>query len=289
MPRFPLTANPRPPPLRLGRPALGMWLAAVLAAGSAFGHGAFHDRLRELTAALEAKPRDARLHFELAQIFCQHGDWLMALAAADSADELQPGAFPTDLLRGEVLLAREDPAKARAALDRLIATRGPTPQALILRARTKALLEGAESALPDYRAAVRQADRPGVDQVREVAAAFVRLGHRAEAADLLDRAIVEAGPDPALLLEALDLEIATGRFAAALRRVDALQAAAPRPEPWMARRAEVLAQTGDPAAARAAWLVLQRHLESLPNLERGSPALRAVAAQAQAALALPSP
>jgi predicted Zn-dependent protease len=125
--------------------------------------------------------------------------------------------------------------------------------------------------------------------VREVAAALVRLGHRAEAADLLDRAIVEAGPDPALLLDALDLELSTGRFSAALKRVDALQAGAPRPEPWMARRAEVLAQSGDTAAARAAWLALQRHLAALPTLERGSPALRTVAAQAQAALALPSP
>jgi tetratricopeptide (TPR) repeat protein len=268
---------------------LGKLLVAVLAAASAFGHGAFHDRLRELTAALETTPRDAKVHFELAQIFCQHGDWLLALASADTADELQSGAFPTDLLRGEAFLAREDPVKARAVLDRLIAARGPTPQALVLRARARTLLEGPVPALEDYRAAIRQPNRPGVDQVREVAAALVRLGHRAEAADLLDRAIAEAGPDPALLLDALDLELSTGRFSAALKRVDALQAGAPRPEPWMARRAEVLAQSGDTAAARAAWLALQRHLAALPTLERGSPALRTVAAQAQAALALPSP
>jgi tetratricopeptide (TPR) repeat protein len=257
----------------------------LLALAPARAHGAFHDRLRELAAALEANPRDARLHFELARIFCQHEDWLFALAAADSADEFQPHAFPTDLLRGEIALGRGDPAKARAALNRHLAANPSSPRALVLRARARAALADAAGAIADYRAALRADARPEIDHVREAAAALARQGDRAEAADALARAIATFGPDPALLGQALEIEVAVGRFAAALARVDALQAAAPRPEPWLARRAQILAQAGNPGAARAAWIALQRHLEALPTLERGSSPMRALADQARAALA----
>lgn len=263
-------------------------LSLLLAAAPAWGHGAFHERLRELAAALETSPRDARLHFELARIFCQHEDWLFALASADSADELQPNAYPTDLLRGEAELGRREPQRAREALDRYLATNPSCPRALVLRARARAALDGPAAALADYRAALRQATRPDIDHVREAATALVHEGQRAEAADAVSRALEWFGPDPALLGQALELEIATGRFSAALSRVEALQAAAPRPEPWLARRAQILAQSGDLAAARAAWLALQRHLEALPTLERGAPPMRALAEQARAALGAPA-
>ena len=264
-------------------------LVVLLPATSAWSHGAFHERLHELTAALESNPRDARLHFELAKIFCQHEDWPFALASADSADEFQPNTHPTDLLRGEVELARGEPRRALAALDRHLAAHPSSPPALVLRARARAALADATGALADYRAVLRANVRPEIDHVREAAAALTNQGDRAEAADALARAIAMHGPDPALLSQALELEIALGRFAAALSRVDALQASAPRAEPWLARRAQILAQAGDSGAARTAWITLQRHLETLPTLERGSSPLRALAEQARTALATLAP
>jgi predicted Zn-dependent protease len=263
-------------------------LAGLLPVVPAWSHGAYHERLRELAAAVEVSPRDARLHFELATIFCQHGDWMLALASADSADEFAPKAFPTDLLRGEIELGRNRPKEALAALDRFLATYSPTPHALVLRARARTALGDTTAALADYRAALRQSERPETDHVREAAAVLAEQNHAAEAADLLSRAIVERGPDPGLLRQALELEVALGRYREALTRVDALQAGAPRPEPWMARRAQLLVQAGDTAGAHAAWKALQQHLDRLPNLERGSPALRKLAEQARAGLAATS-
>lgn len=263
-------------------------LAGLLPIPAALGHGAFHERLRELAAAVEASPRDARLHFELATVFCQHEDWMLALGSADSADEFAPRAFPTDLVRGEVQLGRSQPTAALTALNRHLSVHPATPRALVLRARAHTALGNSTAALTDYRAALRQVERPEIDHVREAAAALADQNMVAEAADILSRALAERGPDPALLRQALDLEVSLGRFRDALSRIDALQAGAPRPEPWMARRAQLLSQAGDSAGAHAAWKALQQHIARLPNLERGAPALQTLAEQARAGLAATS-
>jgi Tfp pilus assembly protein PilF len=281
-------ARSRPPALGSGWSVLTLVLTWLLPVAPAWCHGAFHERLRELAAAVEQRPSDARLHFELATVFCQHEDWMLALGSADSADEFAPNAFPTDLLRGEARLGRNEPKAALAALDRFLATHPPSPRALVLRARAHTALGNSTAALTDYRAALRQAERPEIDHVREAAAALADQQQTAEAADILSRALAERGPDPSLLRQALDLEVALGRYRDALTRIDALQAGAPRPEPWMARRAQLLAQAGDSAAAHAAWKALQQHLDRLPNLERGSPALQMLAEQARAGLAATS-
>ena len=74
-------------------------------------------------------------------------------------------------------------------------------------------------------------------------------------------------------------------FEAALRRVEEARQGAPRPEPWMARRATVLAQAGRIEESRAAWKALAKHLESLPDQERTSHAMSRLAEEARQALA----
>ena len=95
--------------------------ALMALTGPAFGHGAYHERLAQLAAELEKTPNDARLHFQLADLNGQHGDWQMSLLNLDRVDELAPGKFPTALLRGQAWLAGGQPAKAKAVLDPLLA------------------------------------------------------------------------------------------------------------------------------------------------------------------------
>jgi hypothetical protein len=64
-----------------------------------------------------------------------------------------------------------------------------------------------------------------------------------------------------------------------------MRQSAPRPEPWMARRASILAQAGRIEESRAAWQALVDHLSALPNLERGSHAMSTLMEQAKQALA----
>lgn len=264
---------------RLGLLLLGLGLPV-----SGMAHGALDARIAELREMLAAAPDDAALRFGLAQALCEHGEWNLALEEAAWVERASPGRFPTALVRGEALLGHREPAAAKRALDRLLEQHPRHVRALTLRARARATLGEADESLADYRAALDGTLRTEPELVQEVAGAFARRGQPEEALAVLDRGIAQLGDIPSLVAQALELEEQTRRFDAALAHAALLQQAAPRPEPWMARRAAILAQAGRIAEARDAWQALLDHLATLPNLDRGTPALVRLASDARAAL-----
>ena len=269
-----------------GLAALACWALAVAGLPeAASGHGAYHERIAELAAALARQPDDVGLHFQLADLHCQHGDWADALASLTRVDQLAPGRFPTDLVRGRAALGAGQAPEAKAALDRFLAAHPGHAQALMLRARAFERLGENAPCLDDYRAALAASAQPEPDLLQEAAEALAFRGREEEAVRVLAAGIDRLGTVPSLVLKAMELEIATKKFDAALSRVDAMQKSAPRPEPWMARRASVLAQAGRTEESRAAWQALVEHLAALPNLERGSHAMSKLAEDARQALA----
>lgn len=274
--------------MAIAAPALLAMTASVLlvlSAGPALGHGGFHQRLAQLAVALEKSPNDPALHFELADVNGQHGDWQMALLNLDRVEELAPGKFPTSLLRGQAWLTGGQPGKAKTALDALLAGQPEHARGRLLRARAAQRLGDAAGSLADYREALRRTPAPDPDLLQETAGALAAGGFPEEAVRVLAAGMEKLGPIPSLVLRAMEVEIATGNFDAALARVEALRKSAPRPEPWMARRASVLAQAGRIEESRAAWQALVTHLEALPNLERGAHAMSKLAEDARHALA----
>ncbi len=274
--------------MAIAAPALLAMTASVLlvlSAGPALGHGGFHQRLAQLAVALEKSPNDPALHFELADVNGQHGDWQMALLNLDRVEELAPGKFPTSLLRGQAWLTGGQPGKAKTALDALLAGQPEHARGRLLRARAAQRLGDAAGSLADYREALRRTPAPDPDLLQETAGALAAGGFPEEAVRVLAAGMEKLGPIPSLVLRAMEVEIATGNFDAALARGEALRKSAPRPEPWMARRASVLAQAGRIEESRAAWQALVTHLEALPNLERGSHAMSKLAEDARHALA----
>ncbi|KAB2644061.1 MAG: tetratricopeptide repeat protein [Verrucomicrobia bacterium] len=274
--------------MAIAAPALLAMTASVLlvlSAGPALGHGGFHERLAQLAVALEKSPNDPALHFELADVNGQHGDWQMALLNLARVEELAPGKFPTSLLRGQAWLTGGQPGKAKTALDTLLAGQPEHARGRLLRARAAQRLGDAAGSLADYREALRRTPAPDPDLLQETAGALAAGGLPEEAVRVLAAGMEKLGPIPSLVLRAMEVEIATGNFDAALARVEALRKSAPRPEPWMARRASVLAQAGRIEESRVAWQALVTHLEALPNLERGSHAMSKLAEDARHALA----
>jgi tetratricopeptide (TPR) repeat protein len=271
------------------RPTLSRLLPAAIACALALpasvcAHGGFDERIAELTADLAQRPGDPALLFELADVQARHGDFEAALAGLQKVEQLAPGQFTTDLVRGAALLAGAQPAAARQALDRFLAAHPKHVRALVLRAHAAQELGDQRASLADLRTALQANATPEPDLVRETADTLLAAGRAEEAMQVLDSGIKHLGPVPSLVLQAMTLEIIAGRFDAALTRVDAMQRSAPRPEPWMAKRAGLLAQAGRRQEARAAWTALAAHLAALPNLERGSHAMSLLAEQAQQAL-----
>lgn len=247
----------------------------------ALAHGDLVERMAGLHVKLEIQPDDAALRFELAGVYCLHGDWDLALAELERVDRLAPEKYPTDLVRGEAQLATRVPEAAKVALDRFLAAHPHQVKALTLRARALEVLAQPEASLTDYRTAWQVQARPEPDFVQEFSNALAAHGHAQEALEVLTVGIEKVGPVPGLVQLALQREIAAGRFDAALARIDTLQKSAPRVELWMAKRASVLEQAGRRAEAQSAWQALLDHLAALPNLERGSHAMSVLAEQAR--------
>jgi predicted Zn-dependent protease len=179
----------------------------------------------------------------------------------------------TQVLRAQAWLVGEQPEKAKKALDPVLAEHPEVTRAWLLRARATKWLGDAPASLADYREVLKRSPLPEPDLVLEVAEFMVAQEQEKEAEQVIVAGMAKLGPVPVLVLRAMDLEIAAKNFDAALLRVEEMRKTSPRPEPWMAKRASILAQAGRIDESRAAWEALARHLLALPNLERGSHAM----------------
>lgn len=260
-------------------------LALLLFPLRGFGHGGLHELIDVQIKVVEKNPSDPGLRYELANLYAQHGDLQLALQNLDRVDELAPGKFMTDLLRGDAYLVARDFAKAKEALDQQLVSHPESVRAWLSRARAERALNQESASLADFREALKRSASPEPDLIQEVAAALAAGGYKDEAAQVLEAGLQRLGRIPSLVLRAVDLEIEEKNFDAALRRIEQAKKDAPRPEPWMARRAAVLTQAGRIEEARAAWKTLLTHLESLPERERASRAMTTLANEARTALA----
>jgi predicted Zn-dependent protease len=274
-----------PPYFPLCSRLLAAALLLALARSTATAHATHEARVARIAEQLAQRPNDPALHFEMAEANVEHGDWEVALINLSEVDRLAPGAFPTALRRADAFIVGGRPQSARKVLDPWLAEHPGQPGALLLSARVFQRLGETERALAEFRAAFSFLPNPEPDVVLEVADLLITRGENEAALKLLAEHVARLGPIPTLMLRALDLELAASDFDAAVERVETLRDAAAVPEPWMARRAEILAQAGRQDEARTAWQALLEHLVELPPVQRNSHAFLQLRDQAQAALA----
>jgi tetratricopeptide (TPR) repeat protein len=249
------------------------------------GHGAYHEELERADEEIAAHPEDGQLWYRRGFLNVLHGAWEAALVDLEKADRLAPGKFATNWLRGQALTTAGQFAAAKAVLNDFITQYPDHGGALASRARALVQLKEHTAALADYRAALIKTPNAEPDLVQEVVEALISQQQNEEAADLLEVHLKRLGNSPGLVMKALELEVVLGRYDSALTRVDVLQQTAPRPEPWMAKRASVLAQAGRIRESQSAWQALITHIQALPNLERGAHAMQLIAEQAHQAVA----
>ena len=252
-------------------------------------HGAYHDVVATLAKKLQDKPDDAALRFRMAEAHAGHAEWRASLDELDRVDRLAPGKFPTAFIRGLALHNADKNAEALKHLNDFLQAHPGDVRALS-DPRPGVFETGPRhEAMADLQKAIKLSPAPETELIIDLAVACRDAGKPEEAGKVIDAGLKTIANTTDLLQCALDIETAAGLWDAALGRIDALQQTAPRPEPWMARRAELLHTAGRPDEARAAWTALRAHLLSLPNLERGTPLLAGVLAQADKALGNPSP
>lgn len=265
--------------------------AAVLLAATqpASAHGSFHEMMEELALELKARPEDSTLYVRRTRMYLEHEDWKSALIDIEHAERLGSDTSELDLLRAQALAQGGMTAQAEALLADYLQTHAESGAALRAHARVLMKMKRLEEALKAYRAALRRTADPEPDLYQEVAEALAAQKLHEEALEVLQLGIARRGNVPALVLKAMEWETATGHFDEALKRIDAMEQQAPRPEPWMARRAALLMQARRKSDAREAWTALRERILALPNLERGSHAISLILEETQKELAALAP
>jgi tetratricopeptide (TPR) repeat protein len=253
------------------------------------GHGAYHDVVIEVTQALSISPNDAALHFKLACAHQEHGEWTSALVELEQVERLAPSKYETGFVQGQALATGGQWLAAKPVLDKFLITNPGHAGALAQRARVLLKLGQSNAAIEDFQAALAAAELPTADLFMETAEALIAANQNEQAIHAIRRGLERLGAEPTLLTRSLELELTAKHFDEALARVDALQKAAPRPEPWMARRAQVLADAGRAEQAKANWTALRDRLLAMPNLERGTPLLAQLLSQTLRALGEAAP
>lgn len=240
-------------------------------AGTALGHGGYHDVVSEIQAELQEQPGDAALRYKLAQAHIGHDEWRAGLQEIKLIERIAPGVYPTGYLRGLALhIAGKDEA-AKESLDAFLTANSDHAEALATRGRVLVKLGFPPSAVADFQRALKYSPTPNSELIVDLAHALRDSGKAEEASRAIDAGLQTAGDVTSLLLCALEIETAASAWDLALSRIEALQKIAPRPERWMAERAALLTKAGRTVQARVAWAALRDHLLTLPNLERGSP------------------
>ena len=261
-------------------------LPLVFALSPVEGHGIHSSLMARIDRELTTQPEDGNLWFRRAMLEYAHGDWETALLDLDKAELFALGKFSTRWWRGMCLDQLRRPHEAKQELDDFLKSNPTHAGALASRARVKLKLNLADDALGDFRAALVNCSNAEPDLVQEVAQALAANGHEGEAIELLDKSLARLGAVPSLQLRILEIEMAAGHHDAALSRIKEIQRTAPRPEPWMEKRAAMLAEAGRTDECQTAWNSLLLHLAALPDHERLSHAMVLSAERAGRAIAI---
>lgn len=247
-------------------------------------HGAYHSVVHKLERLIERHPESAELRYRLALAHSDHEEWKLCLEEIEIIEKLEPGKHPTGYLRGLSFHQAGKSAEAREALDDFLSKHPSHAGALSTRGAVLMSLKFPDEAASDVRMAIRQTKQPGPDLYLQLAECLKAAGKTSDALAAIDEALGKLGFIPELQHRGLEFSVSLKEWDSALARIAAIRDSAPRPEPWMAAEARLLAQAGRPQEARSSWLALRDHLDALPSLDRGTPANLALMTEAKSAL-----
>ena len=249
-----------------------------------WAHGNLDEAIAATTAEIAKQPTNAELLTSRAWLLAQHQDWSASHADLDRAAVLAPGSNSVALLRGEIFAMAGDWIKARKELEALVSREPQNSAAHGSLGRVLFSVGEFRASAASFGRAAEYSAQPDVSTFVNQSQAFESAHDPAGALKALDNGIARLGKLVALVVPAVELEVAAGRFDAALARIDALLEILPRKETWLVRRAELLEKAGRPDDARISWEKARKEFSALPPTRQSTPQMTTLGARIDAAL-----
>ena len=266
-----------------------VFLIALLAAQTAWAHGAVHEQIRLLEARIARAPGDAELYLERGRLYLEDRHFEEANRDFRRALTLDPRLRAAHYFQGSSRLRSGDAAGAEREARAFLSALGREDRGGLMRGYRLLGQSLAEQGRPAEaaeacRSALGQADEPDPGLYRECADAALAASQSPEALRILDEGIGRLGPLTVLEEKAIEIELQAGGTDGALARLDRLAAAGPGRERWLAQKGEVLERAGRSAEARQAFEAALAAIRSLPPGRRKTRSLLRLEQEVEARL-----
>src|ERR1051325_1481891 len=226
----------------------------VIITQNAFGHGELLIRIAEVTRQIEAAAnKSAKLYLERAELYRMDQNWTAAESDYARADKLAPNLTSIQICHAGMLADSGRLEDSRQMFTGALERSPKNGDAFIGRARVFVKLRQPKLAIPDFRRGLDLILAPPPEYFVELAEALVAEGAADDALSILDRGIKKLGPLPALETPAIDLELKRKKCNGALARIDLLLPQLLRKESCLARRGDILLESGRRADARKSY------------------------------------
>ena len=243
-------------------------LCALLqcSADSLSAHGNLHKEIEVLSLKIQATPKNVALWLERASLSRQHSDFDGALRDLTHARTLDSCAAEYDFLFGRVYARARFHKSAILHLNRFLLENPEDPEALLTRAKSLFITQDVAGACLDYDKAIGLLENPTPGQLLEQAHAHALnpdTGAKT-AINRLEAAMARIGRIPTLQEAALQYEVQSENYAAALKRINELIHEAPRQERWLIQKGQVLLRADRQGEAQKCFQQVIQLIDALP-------------------------
>ncbi|MDH3626959.1 MAG: tetratricopeptide repeat protein [Acidobacteriota bacterium] len=229
----------------------------LLASAALLAHPGIDQQIVDVTARLEAAPRDASLYIKRGELHRIHREWNLAQKDFDRAARLQQDRRIAHFHIARLQLDRGEPKKALRHVNLYLRHESNSLSGHVIRGQALAELGRYRAAADAYTLAIDGVveGRPRPDDYLERARALRSAGaqHYDEAIRGLEDGVKRLGAPVTLLRLAIEIELEMGRTDAALARLDRIADSAARKERWLSERGDILTDANRPTEARQAY------------------------------------
>lgn len=251
-----------------------LWLWVSFAPPT-WGHGTLHEQLDRLAHSIEREPYRADLRVRRAGLYCDHGQYDLAIADCEAAEGLRAPPPTLAWVRARCLFLRGDLQESLEELDHFLREVPGHRDGYALRARVLEKLAEPAMAAKAWADAIRAANPPKPNYFLQRARVLAQLPDGEVAAlRCLEEGMESLGRLPVFLQAAVNIEVKLHRYEAAMARLDILAEMTGRPEPWIIRRAEILLEAGRFDEAEADFRRALEHLKRRPVHALAAPAAK---------------
>lgn len=243
---------------------------------SLLAHGVTTEQIQRATEMIQREPQNPQWYLRRGELYRLNGNARAALEDYARAEKLAPQLCEVNFLRARLYFDAQAPEMTELLLSQFLQQQPHHTEALLLRAQAYTRLAARQSAIADYNLAIALQAEPKPEHY--LARAELQLADKrpADALAGLAEGLEKLGPLVVLQQRALEIEVQSKRWNAALTRLDALMNQSPRRESWLVQRGEILWKAGRRAEAKASFTAARAAIAQLPETLRNTPAMRSL-------------